>query len=138
MGVLKEILGQLGGEAGGDAQTKVLAAIAKKLLSSESGEGVGGLGGLLKLFESKGLGEQVASWVGLNENKPLSGGQVAEVLGSGKVGEIAKQVGVDPEQASKLLAQLLPKMIDKLTPEGKIPEGDSLQQGLAALQKMLG
>ena len=135
MGLLNEILGQLGGQTGGSAQPQMLADIVTKLLSNESG---GGLGGLIKLFESKGLGEQAASWVGLNENKLLSGGQVKDVFGSDQVQKIAQQAGIEPDHASNLLAQLLPKMIDKLTPEGKIPEGDALQQGLAALRKLLG
>jgi uncharacterized protein YidB (DUF937 family) len=135
VGLLNELLGQLGNQTGGDVKQKMLAALATQLLANELD---GGLGGLLKLFESKGLGEQVASWVGLSENKPLSGGQVAAVLGPDQVRSMAQQAGVEPEHASNLLAELLPKMIDKLTPEGKIPEGDSLQQGLAALKKLLG
>jgi uncharacterized protein YidB (DUF937 family) len=135
MGLLQEILGQLGDSKGSNSQQQALIAMATKLLSNESG---GGLAGLLKQFESKGLGEQVASWVGLSENKPLSGGQVTEVLGSEQVQQFAKQAGIDPEHVSKLLAQLLPKMIDKLTPKGKVPEGDALQQGLGALEKLLG
>lgn len=134
MGFLQEILGQLGDSKGGNSQQQALIGMAMKLLSNESG---GGLGGLLKQFESRGLGEQVSSWVGLSENKPLSGGQVTEVLGSDQVQRIAKQAGVEPDHVSKLLAQLLPKMIDKLTPEGKFPEGDALQQGLGALSKLL-
>jgi uncharacterized protein YidB (DUF937 family) len=52
------------------------------------------------------------------------------------VQQFAKQAGIDPNLVSKLLAQLLPKMIDKLTPKGKVPEGNDLQQGLGDLEKL--
>jgi uncharacterized protein YidB (DUF937 family) len=97
----------------------------------------GGLQGLIQTFTSKGLGNQVSSWVGAGENQPVSGEQVANVLGNDKIQEIAQKVGVSGEDASSGLAALLPQVIDKLTPDGKVPEGGMLEQGLNALKQKL-
>jgi uncharacterized protein YidB (DUF937 family) len=84
---------------------------------------LGGLGGLAEKFNQAGLGDIVASWIGKGENLPISGDQISSVLGSGALGNIARQMGIDPEQASGQLAQLLPGLVDQLTPQGALPEG---------------
>jgi len=74
-----------------------------------------------------------ASWVGLGENEPISSNQVQNVLGSEQVNALAAKMGVDPAQASHFLAEYLPKIVDKLTPTGKVDPNADHQQGLAAL-----
>lgn len=68
------------------------------------------------------------SWISTGQNLPISAEQIQGVLGSDQVKQIAAQVGVSPDVASSKLAELLPTMIDKLTPDGKLPEGGNLLQ----------
>ncbi|MGH9397808.1 MAG: YidB family protein [Terriglobia bacterium] len=62
------------------------------------------------------------SRVGAGQNQPISAEQVQSALGSDKVNDLAAKAGISPDQASAGLAQILPKLIDKLTPEGQIPQ----------------
>lgn len=119
------VASQLGAKAGGD-----LAQTALGLLNDPK---IGGASGLIKMFESKGLGDVVKSWVGTGNNLPISVDQIQKVLGSAKLKELATSAGVSPDAVSGGLAQLLPQMIDKLSPSGKIPEQDALPDALAQL-----
>jgi uncharacterized protein YidB (DUF937 family) len=69
------------------------------------------------------LGNVISSWISSGQNLPISGDQIASVLGNGTLGNIASQLGIDPAQASGQLAQVLPGLIDKLTPNGSAPAG---------------
>lgn len=114
MGLLDSVagamLGKLGGEQGGMAQ------IAMDLFNQN-----GGLSGILEKFKQGGLGETAASWVGKGENMPVSSDQIASVLGSGAIAEMAAKFGINPETLSAQLAQHLPGVVDKLTPDGEVP-----------------
>ena len=95
----------------------------------------GGLSGLLQQFHDKGLGGLVSSWVGTGQNLPISADQLQHVLGSEQVKELAAKAGISPETASSHLAQLLPMLVDKLTPNGQVSESSSmLQSGLDMLK----
>ena len=93
----------------------------------------GGLQGLANKFSRGGQGGAFSSWVGMEENQPISADQIQEVLGSEQVNALAAKIGVDPAQASHFLAEYLPKVVDKLTPEGKVDPTADHQQGLANL-----
>jgi len=96
----------------------------------------GGLGGLMQAFQQGGLGEIVNSWVSTGKNLPISGDQLSSALGSDLIGKLAGQAGVAPQEVSNGLANLLPGLVDQLTPGGKLPEGgDMLSQGLGMLKK---
>ena len=97
----------------------------------------GGLPGIISKFEHGGMADHVGSWVGTGANMPISGGQLQEILGSGSIGQIAQQLGLSHGDASSGLAQVLPQIIDKLTPTGQVTTGDddALKQALAALTK---
>jgi uncharacterized protein YidB (DUF937 family) len=69
----------------------------------------------------------------MGENQSISGNQIQNVLGSDQVSALAAKMGVDPAQASHFLAEYLPKIVDKLTPAGKVDPTADHQQGLAAL-----
>ena len=71
--------------------------------------------------------------VGMGENQSISSDQVQKCLGSDQVKALAVKMGIDPDQASNLLAEFLPKVVDKLTPTGKVDPAADHQQGLAAL-----
>jgi uncharacterized protein YidB (DUF937 family) len=131
MSLLNSILGAV---MGGQQQQNPLLNIALSMLSNNQ-QGGNGLAGLLGQFQQAGLGNIAQSWIGKGENLPISGDQLQQILGSGQIGQIAQQLGLSNEQTSGQLADLLPGLIDKLTPHGEAP-----QQGLGdsdAIMKML-
>ena len=93
----------------------------------------GGLDGLVAKFSQAGLGDVVQSWIGHGGNLPVSADQLSSVLGGDALAGIASQLGVDPAQASSQLAQVLPGLIDKLTPHGAAPAG-----GLGNADELMG
>jgi len=106
-----------------------LVASVMQLINSQPG----GLSGLVQR-----LGGLVSSWVGTGQNLPVAADQLEHVLGSERVRALAAQAGIPPEIASAHLAQLLPMIVDKLTPNGQLPAtGSSLEAGLG-MRKDLG
>ena len=97
----------------------------------------GGLPGIISKFEHGGMVDQVGSWVGTGANTPITGNQLQEILGTGSIGQIAQQLGLSHGDASSGLAQVLPQIIDHLTPTGQIPadHGDMLARALSLLSK---
>ena len=132
MGLLDSIKSALGDSAAGN-QDDMLSAIMKLV-----GEQSGGLNGLVQQFSSKGLGDLVSSWIGTGKNLPISSDQIQHVLGSGAIKNMASQIGVDSNSITSQLSNLLPQVIDKLTPDGKVPEGDILSQGMNLLDGLFG
>jgi uncharacterized protein YidB (DUF937 family) len=128
MGLLDSILGAVAGKTDSSAGASQLIGILGGLLAQS-----GGLQGLANKFTQRGQGDTFSSWVGMGENQPISGDQVQKVLGSEQVNALAAKLGVDPAQASHFLAEYLPKVVDKLTPEGKVDPTADHQQGLANL-----
>ena len=97
----------------------------------------GGLSGLVQSFHQKGLGDIVSSWVSTGQNLPISADQVHSVLGSDVVQQLAAKAGVSPDTAGSSLAQLLPMMVDKLTPNGQVPQQSNLvTMGMELLKSM--
>lgn len=108
-----------------------LVTAAMEALGGSSGSG---LGGLVEAFQAKGLGDVVASWIGTGQNLPVSAEQIQSVLGSGLVQQLAARAGLPPEAATTLLAQILPRAVDRLTPEGTVPAGGLLGQATGLLR----
>lgn len=97
----------------------------------------GGVAGLVQSFHEKGLGEIASSWVGTGQNLPISAEQIQQVLGSEQVKQLAAKAGISPDVAGSSVAQLLPTLIDKLTPNGQIPQQSNLMEmGMSLLQSL--
>jgi uncharacterized protein YidB (DUF937 family) len=133
MGIFDAILGKLTGSSSGGTEPAVTNAVIGLLTSKEHG----GLSGLVESFTKSGLGDIVSSWISTGKNLPASADQIAKGLGASKLGAIASQLGVSPDEASSTLAKILPNIVDKLTPNGQVPTGDLLQQGLNILKGKL-
>lgn len=86
---------------------------------------VGGIHGLISLLTKGGLAQQVSSWISTGPNQSVTGEQVSNALGSDMMSMLAQQIGGDTKQASGLLAQLLPVVVNQLTPDGKPPAADA-------------
>ena len=91
----------------------------------------GGIDGLMTKFKSAGLGDLMSQWIGSGPNPPISAAQVQQVLGE-HVAQVAQQTGQDPQAVAGGIAQILPGLIDKLTPGGQTVQGELLQAGLKA------
>ena len=97
----------------------------------------GGISGLVQQFHDKGLGGLVTSWVGTGQNLPISADQLQHVLGSEQVKELAAKAGISPDAVTSHLSQLLPGLIDKLTPNGQVPQSSSiLEEGMGMLKNL--
>ncbi|KAE9527162.1 YidB family protein [Testudinibacter aquarius] len=132
--MLDKILGSvvssvLGGEAGKQGQAM---AVINALLSSQ-----GGIQGILAKFQQGGLDDLLQSWLGTGENKSISPTQVEDVFGKQELQQAAQQAGIQDEaQASDLLSQFLPQIVDKLSPNGAIDNnlsGDLLSKGIQSV-----
>jgi uncharacterized protein YidB (DUF937 family) len=82
----------------------------------------GGLGGLLEKLKANGLGDAVSSWVETGDNQPVPPNQLESAIGADAINQITEKLGIPKGQASSLLAQYLPMVIDRLTPHGKLEE----------------
>jgi len=129
MGILDSMLGSLMGGTAAQGQSPLLTAALQIIQQN------GGLPGIISKFQQGGYGSQMGSWVGTGANVPITGSQLQEVLGSGAIGQIAQQLGLSHGDASSGLAQVLPQIIDKMTPTGQVTSdhADLLQQAIAAL-----
>lgn len=101
-------------------------------------QGLGGLGDLLAAFERNGMGEQVQSWIGTGSNLPLAPEQLQQALGGDVLDGLARQAGVSPAEAGSGLAELLPQLIDRLTPEGQLPQAGGLGDLGSILEALTG
>jgi uncharacterized protein YidB (DUF937 family) len=97
----------------------------------------GGLPGVLDKLRSSGLGQQADSWVGTGPNASVSPDQLTQAFGSSGLGNLAAQLGTSNGQAGSILSQILPELVNQLTPNGQIPDNhnDLLSQGLALLKR---
>jgi len=156
MGLLDSVIGAMGSSQGGGAgaagggHAALLNAVIGMLGQGGAGAGtsgaggmgaalggLGGLAGLVGMFAKSGLGDQVNSWVGTGQNLPVSGDQVTQALGSDTISQLARQLGLGQGDVAGQLSQMLPQMIDKLTPRGQLPAGNELS-GLGDIGSLLG
>jgi len=98
--------------------------------TSDQGAGglLGGLGGLLEKLQKEGLGNAINSWTGRGENQPVSPGQLGSALGPDIIKTLAQRSGMSEEEITRQLSQILPGVVDKLTPQGRLPTAAELSQ----------
>ncbi len=140
-GLLKKAMGGQGGpQVGGGLASMVtknpqIASALAGLLSTRDSSigGNGGLAGLVSAFQQKGLGSAVSGWISKGPNPPVSAAQVTDVLGQDTLRQFASKAGVPVSEAGSLLAGLLPDAIDRLTPDGKVPDTSAIESTLTSL-----
>lgn len=139
MGLLDGIVGgMLGGDSspggGSGSGGEVLMRILMQMLASPQGGGGigGGLGALVEQLQRGGLGDAAASWISTGANLPVRGEQLQDALGGDFIARIAQQLGASHEDTLGHLTQVLPQFVDRLTPQGRLPDasaGDAGQLG---------
>lgn len=131
MGLLDSVLGALnnnanGNTTGGDPKAALIQAMLGMLANNNNQSGgtlggLGGLGGLLGNLQNAGLGQIVDSWIGTGQNQPVSGDQLAQALGDDQLSGLAQTAGIPQGDIAGHLAQILPGLVDHLTPNGQVP-----------------
>lgn len=129
VGILNRLTGLLGG-----GRKVGVAQVVQALLDQ-----FGGIEGLMAKLESSGLSGQLSSWVGTEENAEVGAKRIEEALGSDAISGVAQKLGIDQKEAAAKISVALPKLIDRLTPAGKVPEGgismDSVTNLLGGLRE---
>ena len=140
MGLLDSVIGSAlgGGQQQGSGGAGALINIVAGMLANSgqggaAGGGLGGLAGLAEQFQRGGLGDVMSSWIGTGQNQPVSPGQLGSVLGDDVLGRLKQQTGLEHGDLLGQLSQLLPQMVDQLTPDGQVPAG-----GLGDIGSILG
>ena len=122
--MLSNILGSVASSIlnNGNNNQSVAIQLIQVLLQSQ-----GGIEGIIKRFQESGLEGILKSWISTDEkNQPISANQVVEVVGQENMSQAAQKVGVSELDASNVLAEYLPKMVDMLTPNGQLPDLNNL------------
>ncbi len=119
------------------ADNPEIAKAAMSFLSSGEGSG-GGLGEIVGALQSGGLADKVSSWLGSGENVAVSADELSSALGADKISGFAESAGISGSEAGALLAGMLPGIIDKLSPDGKLPDTSGLDGMLDGLLGKLG
>ncbi len=148
MGLLEQLLGSIvnqdqrgqgqmapGQGAPGQVDLSQLSGLAQAVIAMLNDPRIGGLQGLAQRFQQNGLGDVLNSWVSTGQNQPIDPNALQQVLGRDEVTQMAQQAGVPPQQGSSLIALLLPQLIDRLTPQGQVPQQNQLAQAGASLLK---
>lgn len=136
MGLLDGLLGNLMGGMTGGGQTpqggNQLVQMVLQMLQQN-----GGIEGLLARMQQAGYGQQAQSWIGTGQNLPISPDALSQIFGQGQLGQIAQQLGLPRQEAAGGLAQMLPDVVDQMTPQGQVPDNSSdlVSQVLANLQR---
>jgi uncharacterized protein YidB (DUF937 family) len=157
MGLLDELLrGAIGGamgqrqaprpQAGGGMGGAMMALLPVVLAMLAKGQGaahgasagMGGMGDILEQFRRAGFGEQAGSWVSTGPNLPISPEAIEKVFGRDGLASIARRAGIDERQASAGMSEMLPEVVDRLTPQGSVPDLGALSTSVDDLQRRLG
>jgi uncharacterized protein YidB (DUF937 family) len=126
-------LGSALGRMGGSVAASALVALAFRVLQQN-----GGIGGLVDKLRDAGLGQHASSWVGTDDNIPVDADQLKSAFGADQLAQLASQLGLTADQASRGLAQVLPDLVNQMTPSGEVPANDRdlISDALATLRRV--
>jgi uncharacterized protein YidB (DUF937 family) len=128
------------GQAGYAPEGGGLGGILGQVLGggAAGGSPAGGLGGLLEQLGRAGFSEQADSWVARGQNKPIAPDAMTQIFGRDGLDHIARQAGISEDEATRGLSQLLPEVVDRVTPDGSMPDVDALRNSVDDLSRRLG
>ena len=130
MGLLDSVIGALSGVRSTGGNGEMLNAVLQML--ADDGDGMG-VQGLVERFHEGGMSKVLDSWINRGGNLPISADELHRVLGSETVEDIARQLGLSNRVTAERLAQMLPYVVDKLTPHGRLPA-----DGLGDMGQLMG
>lgn len=123
---LFNMLAGVAGQLLSGQQNSPVAAVVQQLLGA-SAQGANPLEALLRQFQQAGLGETMQSWIGTGQNLPISAEALAQVFGQQRVDAMAQAAGTDSGSLLEQLSRVLPQVVDGMTPQGSIPDGNTVQ-----------
>jgi len=126
MGLLDSVIGVLSGIRIGGGRGDTLGAVLNMLADDRDGLGIAGL---VERFDRGGLSPVLDSWIGPGSNLPIAPDELQRVLGRETVDGIAQQLGLPQRVTADRLSQMLPYVVDKLTPQGCLPDGGLGEMG---------
>ena len=148
MALMPIVLGMLanrGARGGSPTQTNYapgasggIGDLLGQVLGGAGGGRGGGLGSLLEQLQRTGFSEQANSWVSRGTNKPISPDAISEIFGKDGLEAISRQAGISPDEASHGLSELLPEVVDRVTPDGELPDPDALANSVDDFARRLG
>lgn len=136
--------GGLGGILGALASNPQLLQVLMGLLAGGQGRsaqaGGGPLGGLVEQFQQAGLGDVLSSWIGTGQNRQVSADQLSQVFGQDRLSELGAQLGMGGQDFAGELSQILPGLIDQMTPQGQVPQAGAAggNEGLFGMLEAFG
>ena len=132
MSLLQKVAGAVVSRFSGDQDQSHLVEAAMRLFNDH-----GGLHGILDRFSDQGMAEEVTSWISVGENLPITAMQVQKAIGKPALNEIAHEFDLPAKEVADKLAKYLPTVVDRLTPNGKVPRTQSglLLHALSMLKK---
>lgn len=134
MGLLDDVVNAAsGGQGQSNPQSSQMIGHVMDMIKNHPG----GVTGLVSSFQQNGLGGIVSSWIGTGQNQSISGDQVESVLGSSQVANLAAKAGISPDQAKSALSAILPQVMDRLSPNGQLPQGGTLDAAMGMLKGKL-
>jgi uncharacterized protein YidB (DUF937 family) len=90
---------------------------------------LGGLSGLVNKLSAAGAGPQVNSWVGAGQNQPIDPTHLGQALGPDVLSQLSARTGLTQQQLIQQLSQVLPQLVNNLTPNGRLPTAAEAQYG---------
>ncbi len=135
MNILESLLSGLAGSnaQAGQSANPLLQLLLQMLASNGQ---FGGLSGLTQQFQQAGFGREMDSWISTGQNLPISQDQLLQIFGQGRMQQMAASSGMDLGSLSGGLSDLLPQLIDRMTPGGRVPAG-GVDDALAELSNLM-
>ena len=128
MGGLDQLMQQILGGSAGAIDVSKLTALAQPLLQQIQSSG--GLNAVLGKLQQAGLGDQVNSWLGQGGNESVDADELAEAIGEDRIETLSAESGMSPDEVKSGLSQILPGLVDKMSPSGSLPTSASDLTGM--------
>jgi uncharacterized protein YidB (DUF937 family) len=133
---MSEFLSRLGGAALNDLKGTPLDKILNHLMGGQ--QGASGLEALVEKLRQGGLRDQVESWISTGTNRPVAPQELEKALSPDEADRIASGAGVERPGLLALLSQMLPRLIDGMTPQGRLPtQGEMPEGGLGGMLRQI-
>ena len=135
MGLLDDVVGAALGKSGSGLSSPIAMALMALLASRMSASAqtpqgsLGGLGALIDRFRNNGFEDAINSWIGTGQNQAISPGQLRQALGQETVEDLSQRTGLPHGDLLSQLSNILPGVVDKLTPNGRLPSDAELLPG---------
>lgn len=136
--LLGSVLGGTSGkQSGGINKGALLVALLPVVLGYIQKNG--GLSGVLSKFNNSGLGTQAQSWLSADvDNNGLDAGDITRLFGADEINNICQQTGASQGDVCQGIAELLPQVVNDLTPQGGLQNESEANQEIADLLGQLG